>query len=534
MQPKVLVEAAVQRGLVDRETARAAAAEAARLRRPLLEHIALRLRLPARAFAHALAELRGLAFVDAEALRPDPELLQRLPRILVQRKGILPLRESGEGVVLATADPDDITTLDSARRALGRAVVAAVAEPRALDLAIRRALSDTAAAQPIDGVGLLDQVMSEGYASAASDIHLEPDADGYRIRIRIDGRLRDFSAAISTGLGQATISRIKVLSGLDIAEKREPQDGGFRYPLRVLADITLDVRVATAPTRFGERATLRLLGVAEVRELDAIGLPAEDLARVETFLERPRGLCLLAGPTGCGKTTTLYAALRRLVSTHRNVLTVEDPIESIVVGTSQLQVDAAGKLTFAKALRSLLRHDPDVLMVGEIRDAETAEIALKAALTGHAVLSSLHTSSTVGAVTRLRDLGMQSYLVAATLEVVIAQRLVRRLCERCREAVPVDALLAGTLELDADDEARVFRARGCACCLGTGYRGRMGIFELLLSDRPFQEAVARGVAEPGLLDIAQKNGLRTLRERAIEAVLAGGTSAEEAYTAAVL
>ena len=326
-------------------------------------------------------------------------------------------------------------------------------------------------------------------------------------------------------------SRIKVLGGLDIAERREPQDGGFTARLE-REDQSIDVRLATIPNRHGERVTLRLLGVeTQHLTLDKLGFDARSLVRFREVLAQPHGLVLLTGPTGSGKSTTLYAALRELAAPEINAMTVEDPVEFVIPGISQTQVDRAGKVTFARALRSLLRHDPDVLMVGEIRDAETADVAIKAAMTGHLVLSSLHTNRAAGAPGRLRDMGCPDYLIGSVLRGVVAQRLVRRLCDRCRQprqAAPAELAL---LDPDRGEPAQVWDPRGCPLCVGTGYRGRLALVEGFWIDETLTEAITSGASELALRRLAQQGGAGDLASDALGKVLDGRTSLSEARVA---
>ncbi|RMG16944.1 MAG: type II/IV secretion system protein [Planctomycetota bacterium] len=522
----LLLEAADASGLLGDASPEELLTAARRARRDALDYASSRLRLPRAAFYRALAERRGLPFVGEGELAPDPSLPDAVPPRLLERKQVLPLSVAEGAVRVATADPDDRAALEGVGRLFGLPVRPVVAAPDALRAALEATLGRRTGGG-FDAVGTLDALLREAYLRRASDVHLDPQAEGLRVRLRVDGRLQDHGAPLPPEDAAQLVSRVKVLAGLDIAERREPQDGGFRARVE---ETDVDVRVATIPSLRGERATLRLLGV-ETRELtlERLGFPAADLERFREVLARPHGLVLLTGPTGSGKTTTLYAALRALGSGEINVMTVEDPVEFALDGVTQVQVGRAGKVTFAGALRSLLRHDPDVVMVGEVRDAETAAVALRAALTGHLVLSSLHTNDAPGAVTRLLDLGCERYLVASTLRAVIAQRLVRRLCRACRVArpAPVETLAL----LGGEGHVEVFAPRGCPVCSGTGYRGRLALVEALWFDATLAEAVARGEDAPALVRLARERGYRTLREDGRAKVLAGETTLEEAARA---
>ncbi|MCA8926097.1 MAG: type II/IV secretion system protein [Planctomycetes bacterium] len=546
-----LLSAAEDTGLVNREDTAKLRLDALRSRQDPLEVATSRLRLPREAFYRALAVQRGLPFAEAHELTPDPELVARVPLTFLVRRQVLPIASPEGAVRIATSEPDDTAALENLRRLLARPVTPVIADPAAVQAALRR-LDGEADSASWDAVAFLHDLMRQAFLRRASDVHLDPRQDGLAVRVRIDGRLRDVGPRLRHDDALQLATRIKVLAGLDIAERREPQDGGFSYVLGGLSEApspsrqsrsgapptgrgrtpalpedeqTLDVRVATIPSRYGERLTLRLLGLETRRlTLDSLGFEPPELARLQGVLERSDGMLLVAGPTGSGKTTTLYAALRSVTHPEVSVLTVEDPIEFEVEGATQIQVDRAGKVTFARALRSLLRHDPDVIMVGEIRDEETADIALKAAMTGHLVLSSIHTASAPGAVARLADLGCQPYLVASTLRGVVAQRLVRRLCPACRAPRPATA--AELEALQAPEACTVYDPRGCPACVGTGYHGRLAVTETLWFDAALQSSVARGAPESALRGAVA----RTLLENGLAKVLAGETSVREVVT----
>ncbi|MCG3117791.1 MAG: Flp pilus assembly complex ATPase component TadA [Candidatus Manganitrophus sp. SA1] len=531
-----LVEVAVKEGLIDAEMVAMLRLRARRDRIALLDAVTSHGRFPVATLYRALADLRRLPFVDLSALpRLSPSLVQRLPTEMIQFLRVLPISEEGETVLIATADPDDRATLEAVARILGRPVKIALADPTALNEATERALAELSR-QPVTGVAavaadpviLLDRIFKEAFLRRASDIHLEPYPHGIRVRLRVDGWLQVFQT-LGMQEGSGVVSRIKVLAGLDIAEQRAPQDGGFSYRLSRGADRTVDIRVATSPTRWGERATLRLLGMeTSDLTLEAIGMSPQEMIQFRRVIKQPHGLILLTGPTGSGKSTTLYAALREINRPELNILTVEDPIEYVIAGISQIQVDGE-KVTFASTLRALLRHDPDVLMVGEIRDAETAGVALKAAMTGHLVLSTLHTHSACGAVSRLADLGCERYLIGSTLAGVIAQRLVRRLCARCKRSRPALAKEAALLKVEGRD-VEIYDAVGCASCLGSGYRGRVGLFETLWMDRMLAQRISRGATEEDLAEAASGK-FTTLFTDGCAKVLAGITSLDEVLSA---
>lgn len=534
-----LVEVALRQGLIDAETVTAIRLKARRDRIGLIDAVTSHGRFPVATLYRALADLRGIPFIDLSVTPPSPELHQRLPAAMLQFLRVLPVREEGEAIRVATADPDDRATLEAVQRILGRAINVSLADPDALNEAAGRLLAllshrpgsgvSLPAPAAADPVALLDRIFKEAFLRRASDIHLEPQAAGLRVRMRVDGSLQLLQTLLPAE-GAAVVSRVKVLGGLDIAEQRAPQDGGFSYRLSRGVAQEIDIRVATSPTRWGERATLRLLGL-ETSELtlEAIGMSQRDMAHFRKAIKQPHGLLLLTGPTGSGKTTTLYAALREINRQEVNILTVEDPIEYGISGISQIQVDGE-RVTFASTLRALLRHDPDVLMVGEIRDAETSGVALKAAMTGHLVFSTLHTHSACGAVTRLADLGCERYLIGSTLIGVIAQRLVRRLCSRCkrpRPATPRESALLGVEGASVEIDEPV----GCAGCLGSGFRGRVGLFETLWIDRRLGRLISGGGTEEELAEAAAGEWT-TLFADGRAKVLAGLTSFEELLAAA--
>lgn len=535
-----LIDAAVRQRLIDADTLAELRVEARRERVDLLATIGAHFRLPLSAFYQAAAELRELPFVNPIGLTPPSALLKRVPQALARRKLIMPLEESEEGVLVATADPDDRQTLDSLQRLLGQPIRLAVAEPEALNVAISRNLAThtpAAALAPAnvtdtDLVELLNAIVKEAFLRRASDIHMMQEEHGLRVRLRVDGKLQDYHTDADASVANGLISRIKVLSNMDIAEQREPQDGGMSFYLAPPIDTEFNVRVATAPTRLGERITMRLLGQeAETLTLTKIGMSDADMVEFRKAIRKPFGMILLTGPTGSGKSTTLFAALQEIKSPELNIMTVEDPIEYVMDGISQIQT--GHKISFAGALRSLLRHDPDVLMVGEIRDEETADVALKAAMTGHLVFSTLHTNTAAASITRLADIGSEPYLIGATMNAVIAQRLVRRLCPHCRRRKTATAEERDLLD-QGDKETIIYEPVGCAACQGRGYRGRMGLFETLWFDENLSKLVSKGGSEEELETQALASGrLKPMWRDGTLKVLAGETSMAELQNVAV-
>lgn len=372
-------------------------------------------------------------------------------------------------------------------------------------------------------IRLINGLIAEAIRTAASDIHVEPFEDRVAIRYRIDGVLKE-TASVAPKLASPLVSRIKVMSRLDIAERRVPQDGRLTLTLGGKA---VDVRVSTLPSRHGERVVLRLLDNSETRfSLADLGMPEDVQEAFETALAQPNGIILVTGPTGAGKTTTLYAGLNRLNEQTRNILTVEDPIEYAIDGIGQTQVNAKVGMTFAAGLRAILRQDPDIVMVGEIRDVETAEIAVQASLTGHLVLSTVHTNSAIAAIARLRDMGVESYLLASTLTAIVAQRLVRRLCPHCREAYPARPAERRWLGASKDEEVTLYQPKGCDHCNHLGFIGRTGLYEIVVVDDKLRQFIHDDVRENKMNNYAFKTR-NTLQLHGRHMALAGETSLAE-------
>lgn len=529
---ELLLQAGVATNLLDEETVERLKVEARKQRVPLLSKVLAHYRIPVSALHRAVAESRHIPFIDLTVASIELKLLKRLPGSLIKRKHFLPIQIDGD-LALVTADPDDMVGISSATRLMGAELPIVMAEPKRLQLMIDNYLATSVMAvveenatssQETDLVGLLDTILTEAYLTRASDVHLLTEEGGLRIRLRIDGSLSDYPLAADQSVASGLVSRIKVLAGLDIAEQRQPQDGGFTYHLAAPFDLDFNIRVATAPTRLGERITMRLLGQESGGlTLTDLGMLELDLARFNEAIRNPYGMILLTGPTGSGKSTTLFAALQEINKPDINIMTVENPIEYVMEGVSQIQTGP--KITFADALRSLLRHDPDVLMVGEIRDAETADVAVKAAMTGHLVFSTLHTNNAVSAVTRLIDIGCEPFLIGSTMTAVIAQRLVRRLCRHCaskRFATEAESKVLGY----ENKSIEIFDPVGCAVCQGTGFRGRLGLFETLWFDEQLARLVAKG-ADEQTLEQAAGDKLRFMWQDGCEKVLRGMTTLDE-------
>jgi type II secretory ATPase GspE/PulE/Tfp pilus assembly ATPase PilB-like protein len=382
-----------------------------------------------------------------------------------------------------------------------------------------------------DPVVITDNLLRSAFLRHSSDIHFDPEANSLRVRFRTDGELEDV-VRLPVSIQAALTSRLKVLSGMDIAERRAPQDGAFTWQMTtsIQQQSSIDVRMATLPVRHGERITLRLLeSENEKLSLGRLGFSSADEQIFKEVLSQPHGLVLLTGPTGSGKTTTLYAAIKSLMErSPLNILTVEDPIEYEIEGVSQAEVDSSDKVNFSKALKSLLRHDPDVIMIGEIRDRESLDIAVKAALTGHLVLSTLHTNDAVSAVSRLADMGLEAHLAAATLRLSVAQRLVRALCPKCAKACAVDEMARALFGIEEKDCPNVYSPSGCLSCAGRGYRGRLGTFEMFRPDREISSMIAKGESENEIFAAACRKGMRTLKDDLKDKCFSALTTVSEA------
>ncbi len=497
--------------------------------------------------ARILGQQLGIPFVDLKNVRIEPEVVKTVPEALARRHRILPTVVKGGTLTIAMADPLDVFAVDEIRR-VSRMPIETVAVTEkdlvkaydklyrvtgAMEDVIRdigtitqaedeRVTALEAMAEETPVVKLVNLVITQAVRDRASDIHIEADADTLRVRYRVDGILHEVMTPPKHMLA-GLISRVKILSHMDIAEKRIPQDG--RFPVEVEGR-QLDVRSSTMPTLHGEKVVLRLLEKTEgLPPLTALGFLDDTLAVFTKMIRRPYGFILATGPTGSGKTTTLYSALRSISTIEKNIITIEDPIEYNLRLINQVQVNPKAGLTFANGLRSILRQDPDIIMVGEIRDLDTAAIATHAALTGHLVLSTLHTNEAVGAVARLIDMGVEPFLIASSLVGVIGQKLIRKVCPHCRETYADSPLPLA--EAGVKVPVELVRGRGCAECKFTGYLGREGLFELLPITEGIKRLIIRKATASELRQAAVQEGFRTMRDEGIEKVLSGITTLDE-------
>lgn len=486
--------------------------------------------------------------LDMDQVKIDPVWALRIPANLATRRQVLPFTQQDGMVLIGCKDPDDEQSIQAVRRYLSEPVQVIPAEPNSLFQAIQRIFHDTVRwngnqSEPVriqftgtqtdpdsdNIVALGDEIFHAALIRQATDIHIEPTSNDVRVRLRVDGELDDYRQ-LPISAHNPLVSRLKVMSGMDIAERRAPQDGRFTLSSEHSSEI--DIRTAALPTKHGERMTLRLLATqTQDLTLDRLGMGDDDHARFEHAINRPNGLIIMTGPTGCGKSTTLYAAMRTLLQKKSlNMITIEDPVEYVIDGVSQVEVDTNDKVSFHKALRSALRHDPDVLMIGEIRDEETAETAIRAALTGHLVLTTLHANSAVGAITRLADMQIKPFLIGAVSRMFAAQRLVRRLCEKCRKPVPLSEQEATALSRPELTGMTIYQSQGCRYCAGTGFMGRIGLFEFI----PFDQEIARVVAsrpdETHIQQLLHERQWPDLLDDCIDKLSRGDTTLEQVAT----
>ncbi|MCK4948285.1 MAG: type II secretion system ATPase GspE [Candidatus Aureabacteria bacterium] len=509
----------------------------------------------------AVADQLDVPYIKLSDIEIDRAVIAKIPVKFTSRYKLIPFKMANDTLTVAMLDPLDIHTLDDLRLLLGCKVTVAISSEEEITKAIRKYYGvgaetmekmveaaedendleslEISAEKDVDEMAedasvikFVNQIVIEAYNDRATDIHFEPFENELRIRYRIDGVLYEITAPHTIARFQsAIVSRIKIMADLNIAEKRLPQDGRIKLNL---SNQEIDLRVAIIPTLFGESMNIRILPKGKiVLGLEQLGLVDVNLARILSLIQKPHGIVLVTGPTGSGKTTTLYASLNKINSADKKIITIEDPIEYQLRGVTQIQVKPKIDLTFANGLRSILRMDPDVIMVGEMRDFETAEIAIRASLTGHLVFSTLHTNDAPGAVTRLVDMGIEPFLVSSSIEAVLAQRLVRVLCPKCKTAYTPEKNLLKEIGLNKaieDKEAgeiTLYKPRGCEECMQTGYRGRTGIYELVLLNDEIRKLILERTSTDVIKQKAIASGMMTLRQYGWTKVLAGVTSVDE-------
>ena len=514
-----------------------------------------------RARAERLAERYRLEFVEMDRFQIDNELFRSIPADLMLRYGFVPYRRQGQALVIVVSDPTDLPMIDELALLLATPVKVTVGTPSAIQSILKKSESSqrvldeatesfqlqlvredesgeesltverlTSDLSPI--IRLIDSTIFTAIQRRASDIHIETGADTVQVKYRIDGVLQPAMRPIDNRFHSPIISRVKVMAELDIAEKRVPQDGRFRLRL---PDKTIDFRVSIMPSVHGEDAVIRILDKESINEqfrelrLDILGFPEAELNRFRKHIAEPYGMVLVTGPTGSGKTTTLYAALSEIKSAEDKIITIEDPVEYQVEGTTQIPINERKGLTFARGLRSILRHDPDKIMVGEIRDPETAQIAIQSALTGHLVFTTVHANNVIDVLGRFLNMGVEPYQFVSALNCVLAQRLVRVICEHCKRPARVsrEALVGAGLDPALEQTQVFYEGAGCIECGGTGYKGRSAVCEFLnLSDR-VREMILDRRATSEIKRATREEGMRTLRECAVERVLMGVTTLRE-------
>lgn len=483
----------------------------------------------------------------------DQRLINVIPEKTARRYHLMPVKQENSKLTVAMSDPLNIMVLDEIKFRTGLEIEVNVAADSEINKAINqfyhaagigevgdivkgidvkslagtdeeaelKKLRSLAEEAPI--IKLVDTFIKQAYRDRASDLHIEPDENILRVRHRIDGVLYDV-ATLPKYLQAAVISRAKIMADLNIADKRTPQDGRFQIDIE---GNPIDVRVSSFPTIHGENMVMRLLDVHSILiGLEEIGFSKNDLERFKSLIQSPYGIILVTGPTGSGKTTTLYSALNMLNSPKKNIMTVEDPVEYHLFGIRQAQVSPKGGLTFSSGLRSILRQDPDIIMVGEIRDLETAEIAVHAALTGHLVLSTLHTNDSASALTRLTDMGVEPFLISSSVIGIIAQRLVRVICPYCKETVKASPEIMKAFP-SLKEGAKLYRGKGCNACKGIGFKGRSGIYEMLVMNEKIKELIVNKASASVIKKAAEEAGMKNMRQNGLEKALAGVTTIEE-------
>ncbi len=514
--------------------------------------------------AAALAEVSSVEYVDCQKLDPSPGTLELIPPALAKRCRAIPIELKGKTLVVAMSEPQNLHLLDELRFKTGLKIVPKFGFQSEVLSAIERlygipgappgavqVADDTTGMEFISSssqernveamremqielqqkskttpaVHLVATMIKAAVAKKASDIHIEPQQNDTAVRFRVDGILRDYQR-IPRVLQNTVASRVKILSDMNIAERRAPQDGRF---LVKIAGRRVDLRVSTLPTQYGEKVVMRLLeGESPLKDFSELGLPREIAEALDEILRLPQGMLLVTGPTGSGKSTTLYSCLNKIRRPAVNIVTVEDPVEYMVPGLNQVQVNVKAGLTFASSLRSVLRQDPDVVMVGEIRDGETAEIAVKAAQTGHFVLSTLHTNDSISAVTRLLDLGVPGYQIGSALSAIIAQRLIRRLCSCHYSSAPTEDYIQSVMSAGMMEPPEIQNmANGCEACDFTGYRGRIGIYEMLRFNDALRQSARSGNHNDEMRILARHNGIKFIQEYALDLIRDGLTTFEE-------
>jgi type IV pilus assembly protein PilB len=550
---KSLGESLVEDGIISTEQLKQAQAEEKRTGQRLNKALVKLGFIDESDLVSFLSEKLGIPRIELSNYLIDPKITELIPEELARKYELIPVLKIGNRLTCAMVDPWNIFALDDIHSKTGLIIEPAVAT----EAEIRKALNEHYGAKGsiedliksldeqklgLEGgkepdikklkgiveepvvIKLVNLIVMKAIKEGASDIHIEPEEETLKIRTRVDGMLHEMSSP-PKHLQSALISRIKIMSDLNIAERRIPQDGRFTTKME---GKQIDVRVSCVPTIYGENVVLRLLdSTSALLSLEDLGFSKSMLEKYKKLIIRPHGIILVTGPTGSGKTTTLYASLDKINTEEKNIITIEDPVEYKLAGVRQIQVDTKVELTFANGLRSILRQDPNIIMVGEIRDLETAEIAVQAALTGHLVFSTLHTNDAPGAITRLTDMGVEPFLVSSSLIGVLAQRLVRKICVECKEKHAPTKEELKDIGLGANEKIIFYRGKGCPKCMNTGYKGRISIYELMIPDEKIHNAIVAKAPTDEIRKLARAAGMVTLEEDGIEKVRQGITSVEE-------
>ncbi len=551
-QMQLVIDDLIKKGIVSKQQLESAQEESKKRGLPINKVLISKGIIKEKDIATVISERLGIPFMDLSDYLIDSAVIKLVPEPIAQRYKLIPLFKIGQTLTVAMTDPQDINAMDQVRLKSECEVDSVLATETDIKSAIDQYYGTSGGVEEVikqmnevtrsaptvpasdkelakmaeDGpvVKLVNMIIIQAVKEKASDIHIEPDEKVLRVRYRVDGILHEVPKP-PKDLEAAIISRVKVLASMDIAERRKPQDGRI---IMKMQSKDIDMRVSSFPTVYGENIVIRLLDASSLLlGLSELGMSAEMHKEFDKLIRKPFGIMLVTGPTGSGKTTTLYAALNAINSEEKNIITIEDPVEYQISMIRQTQVNPKAELTFASGLRSILRQDPDIIMVGEIRDSETAEIATQAALTGHLVFSTLHTNDASGAITRLADMGIEPFLISDAVIGVLAQRLVRVICPKCKEKlVPTDATLKD-LKLERSDDLALYHGKGCAKCKDTGYAGRVGIYELLIIDDELRKLIIAKAPADQIKAKAVELGMKTLYEDGIAKALAGITSLEE-------
>ncbi|MDD5291871.1 MAG: ATPase, T2SS/T4P/T4SS family [Candidatus Omnitrophica bacterium] len=537
-QDKSLGEKLIAAGLIDKDTLESAELESKRTKAPIYKVLVKSKAVSSGEMLGFLSEELGIEVKNIEQCIIDPEIVKLVDKDFAVNKRVVPLYKTDDTLAVAIDDPLNMAGVDELRFKLNCTIKPFLVKEEELDEALNNCYASkdgqgmvAATAKDFDKpsiVNTVNLIIGQAIKERASDIHIEPKEKTLELRFRIDGVLHTRSAP-PRYLHEAVISRIKIVSNLDIAEKRIPQDGGFKI---TSGDKAIDVRVSIIPTLYGENVVMRLLDrSATPLNMEEIGFSKEKLDVYKEMISSSFGIILVTGPTGSGKTTTLYASLNTVRSDEKNIITIEDPVEYHLDFAQQIQVNTKVNLTFAQGLRSVLRHDPDIIMVGEIRDFETAQIAIQSALTGHLVFSTLHTNDAPSAITRLLDMGIESFLVASCIKGVLAQRLTRTLCPECKEATTIKEkelyLNLGLSHEAADKDVTIYKAKGCKRCMHTGFKGRMGIFELMQMTPKLNMLTLSKASADEIRKAAYEGGMVALRLDGLSKILQGLTTVAE-------